>query len=201
MKTEKSSRRCAAPAIRHVSLKKHLREQVLFRRVTREFRLWRIFLLASVPRKRPPPCSQNANPCERLRHSLRRFRATAAIRKAPTRGAFLIGDPYGNRTHAFAVRGRRLSRLTNGPFATVILYHKPFENAIPFSKKIKKIQKRARRAKFFPPSPSISQIARCPCIFRKERLPLAFYGRAANQKQRDFQRCPSNSCDCFRDKW
>ena len=27
-----------------------------------------------------------------------------------------FGDPYGNRTHAFAVRGRRLSRLTNGPF-------------------------------------------------------------------------------------
>ena len=26
-----------------------------------------------------------------------------------------FGDPYGNRTHAFAVRGRRLSRLTKGP--------------------------------------------------------------------------------------
>ena len=25
------------------------------------------------------------------------------------------GDPYGNRTHIFAVRGRRLSRLTKGP--------------------------------------------------------------------------------------
>lgn len=25
------------------------------------------------------------------------------------------GDPYGNRTHVFAVRGRCLSRLTNGP--------------------------------------------------------------------------------------
>ena len=24
-------------------------------------------------------------------------------------------DPYGNRTHDYAVRGRRLSRLTNGP--------------------------------------------------------------------------------------
>ena len=25
------------------------------------------------------------------------------------------GDPYGNRTHDYAVRGRRLSRLTKGP--------------------------------------------------------------------------------------
>ena len=24
-------------------------------------------------------------------------------------------DPYGNRTHDYAVKGRRLSRLTNGP--------------------------------------------------------------------------------------
>ena len=34
---------------------------------------------------------------------------------------FLFGDPYGNRTHVFAVRGRCLSRLTNGPFASVII--------------------------------------------------------------------------------
>ncbi len=27
-----------------------------------------------------------------------------------------IGDPYGNRTHVCGVRGRRLNRLTNGPF-------------------------------------------------------------------------------------
>ena len=27
----------------------------------------------------------------------------------------VFGDPYGNRTHVFAVRGRCLSRLTNGP--------------------------------------------------------------------------------------
>ena len=26
-----------------------------------------------------------------------------------------LGDPYGNRTHVFAVKGRCLSRLTNGP--------------------------------------------------------------------------------------
>ena len=30
----------------------------------------------------------------------------------------MFGDPYGNRTHAFAVRGRRLSRLTKGPWCT-----------------------------------------------------------------------------------
>ena len=41
-----------------------------------------------------------------------------------------LGDPYGNRTHVFALRGRRLSRLTNRPFdfqdrvpRTLILYH------------------------------------------------------------------------------
>ena len=29
--------------------------------------------------------------------------------------AFLFGDPYGNRTHVTAVKGRCLNRLTNGP--------------------------------------------------------------------------------------
>ena len=28
---------------------------------------------------------------------------------------FLFGDPYGNRTHVTAVKGRCLNRLTNGP--------------------------------------------------------------------------------------
>ena len=38
--------------------------------------------------------------------------------------ALPAGDPYGNRTHVFAVRGRRLSRLTKGPcHMTLILYH------------------------------------------------------------------------------
>ena len=36
-------------------------------------------------------------------------------------GGFLFGDPYGNRTHAFAVRGRRLSRLTKGPYSLTCL--------------------------------------------------------------------------------
>ena len=28
---------------------------------------------------------------------------------------FIFGDPYGNRTHVTAVKGRCLNRLTNGP--------------------------------------------------------------------------------------
>ena len=35
--------------------------------------------------------------------------------KAPRMRCFRFGDPYGNRTHVFAVRGRCLNRLTNGP--------------------------------------------------------------------------------------
>ena len=30
--------------------------------------------------------------------------------------SFFIGDPYGNRTHVTAVKGRCLNRLTNGPY-------------------------------------------------------------------------------------
>ena len=29
--------------------------------------------------------------------------------------SFIFGDPYGNRTHVTAVKGRCLNRLTNGP--------------------------------------------------------------------------------------
>ena len=29
--------------------------------------------------------------------------------------SFFTGDPYGNRTHVTAVKGRCLNRLTNGP--------------------------------------------------------------------------------------
>ena len=45
---------------------------------------------------------------------------------------FLFGDPYGNRTHAFAVRGRRLSRLTKGPCGTFAIISHPAENCNPF---------------------------------------------------------------------
>ena len=37
------------------------------------------------------------------------------------------GDPYGNRTHVTAVKGRCLNRLTNGP------YKRRSENAAPLS--------------------------------------------------------------------
>ena len=39
------------------------------------------------------------------------------MKKAPlqSRSAFFHGDPYGNRTHVTAVKGRCLNRLTNGP--------------------------------------------------------------------------------------
>ena len=33
----------------------------------------------------------------------------------------VVYDPYGNRTHVFAVRGRCLSRLTNGPYYCLII--------------------------------------------------------------------------------
>ena len=36
---------------------------------------------------------------------------------------FLFGDPSGNRTHDYAVRGRRLSRLTMGPYWLLAYYN------------------------------------------------------------------------------
>ena len=35
----------------------------------------------------------------------------------------LFGDPSGNRTHDYAVRGRRLSRLTMGPIMWLAVYY------------------------------------------------------------------------------
>ena len=45
-----------------------------------------------------------------------------------------FGDPSGNRTHVYAVRGRRLSRLTIGPYSVDfgIISHTA-ENCKPFS--------------------------------------------------------------------
>ena len=40
---------------------------------------------------------------------------TASAQGAIVAPRALAGDPYGNRTHVFAVRGRCLSLLTNGP--------------------------------------------------------------------------------------
>ena len=47
-----------------------------------------------------------------------------------------FGDPYGNRTHDSALRGLRLSRLTNGPCQIrLILYHTVFKKASSFYNK------------------------------------------------------------------
>ena len=36
-------------------------------------------------------------------------------KKRPAKASLFFGDPYGNRTHVTAVKGRCLNRLTNGP--------------------------------------------------------------------------------------
>jgi hypothetical protein len=41
---------------------------------------------------------------------------TPVSKKAAHRCGLLFGDPYGNRTHVTAVKGRCLNRLTNGPY-------------------------------------------------------------------------------------
>ena len=41
---------------------------------------------------------------------------TTVSKKAAHRCGLLFGDPYGNRTHVTAVKGRCLNRLTNGPY-------------------------------------------------------------------------------------
>ena len=64
------------------------------------------------------PCP-NFKPAKRLKFGTkkqRRERAFALARKRAIRSMFLSGDPYGNRTHVCGVRGRRLNRLTNGPY-------------------------------------------------------------------------------------
>ena len=46
----------------------------------------------------------------------RSFRFPYGAKKEDTlKGVFFFGDPYGNRTHVTAVKGRCLNRLTNGP--------------------------------------------------------------------------------------
>ena len=51
-------------------------------------------------------------------------------------GLYPFGDPYGNRTHDSALRGLRLSRLTNGPCQIrLILYHTVFKKASSFYNK------------------------------------------------------------------
>ncbi len=41
------------------------------------------------------------------------------MKKLQAKGLELfLGDPYGNRTHVTAVKGRCLNRLTNGPYGS-----------------------------------------------------------------------------------
>ena len=47
-----------------------------------------------------------------LSHLLPLFHTVAACRQPFS----FVGDPWGNRTPVCGVRGRRLNRLTNGPF-------------------------------------------------------------------------------------
>ncbi len=43
------------------------------------------------------------------------FGHTNGKKRNHPKGWFLFGDPYGNRTHITAVKGRCLNLLTNGP--------------------------------------------------------------------------------------
>jgi hypothetical protein len=47
----------------------------------------------------------------------------------PAELILLNGDPYGNRTHDTAVKGRCLNRLTNGPYE--IFFYKTRQNKGP----------------------------------------------------------------------
>ena len=58
----------------------------------------------------------------RARVGSRAERVTKA--KGHSRGvSFCFGDPYGNRTHVSALRGPRLSLLTNGPCVSALNYY------------------------------------------------------------------------------
>ena len=70
-------------------------------------------------------------------------------KKNPCRLTWIFYDPWGNRTPVYAVRGRRLSRLTNRPFPLAsVLYHISKGNAIVFLKKVEKFYRQN-----FPPPP------------------------------------------------
>ena len=46
-------------------------------------------------------------------------------KRTSKRMSFLLGDPYGNRTHVTAVKGPCLNRLTNGPFVVADVGFEP----------------------------------------------------------------------------
>ena len=64
---------------------------------------------------------RNANPiqiCSQIWRWVDSYRVAAKQKGHSNECPFCFaGDPYGNRTHDSALRGLRLSRLTNGPFA------------------------------------------------------------------------------------
>ena len=61
-----------------------------------------------------------AKPSSRTKCATRSAHAEHIVPKTKealfTKCFFVFGDPYGNRTHVSALRGRRLSRLTNRPY-------------------------------------------------------------------------------------
>ena len=63
------------------------------------------------------PNSQKQNHTPAKRWSNHGFVAGLLYQQKNTiqRMVFFFGDPYGNRTHVTAVKGRCLNRLTNGP--------------------------------------------------------------------------------------
>ena len=70
--------------------------------------------------RRPSACKADALPAELI------LRCTGCRAfSMPS----LLGDPYGNRTHVTAVKGRCLNRLTNGPYE--IFFYKNKQNKGP----------------------------------------------------------------------
>ena len=76
---------------------------------------------------RPPACKAGALPAELITHNLfsrsifvlrlnyMKNPRSCKVERLYERGFDICGDPYGNRTHDTAVKGRCLNRLTNGP--------------------------------------------------------------------------------------
>ena len=56
-----------------------------------------------------------ANPIVRFAHEMGSRRVSKKGTGALMCSCSFFGDPYGNRTHVTAVKGRCLNRLTNGP--------------------------------------------------------------------------------------
>ncbi len=85
-----------------------------------DFRQWRNRRNTPYPRlasgHRFTACSRTHIP--KLRFGVGSYAERVTKNKGHSQGvSFVFGDPYGNRTHVFAVRGRCLNRLTNGPLS------------------------------------------------------------------------------------